>query len=106
VYTCSFTMICLGRLLHSRKVLTLRQWRSTHGHSRCSCLLALCKQCSLLREYPVTPQKWFNIGTLAIVVDVLQVGFSPRQRYTLKEFAVSFAVPLFKPNSWLHSRCR
>jgi hypothetical protein len=33
------------------------------------------------------------------MVDVLQVEFSPRQRHTLKEFAVSFAVPLFRPKS-------
>jgi GAF domain-containing protein len=45
------------------------------------------------------PQEGFNIGILAIMDDVPQVEFSPRQRHTLKEFAVSYAVSLFRPNS-------
>ena len=38
---------------------------------------------------PLRTQEGFNIGTLAIMDDTPRVEFSPRQRHTLKEFAVS-----------------
>ena len=37
---------------------------------------------------PLRTQDGFNIGTLAIMDDVPRAEFSPRQRHTLKEFAV------------------
>lgn len=37
---------------------------------------------------PLRTQDGYNIGTLSIMDDTLRREFSPRQRHTLKEFAV------------------
>jgi hypothetical protein len=70
----------------------LTTWRPVaRGFSRAQPLVLGAPHVRFYAGAPLRTQDGFNVGTLAIMDDVPHHEFSPRQRHTLKEFAVRLA---------------